>query len=278
MSATSSDPWHLVKSEITTTLGEVERLYASLRGLSAPAAVQRRQQIVSQLDSVELDLQDLSDTIGVVEKQRDKFQISDAELDSRRGFVHSTEAFIRTTRAELAQRGGGAPAAASSSSACDSHDDKDNEKAGLLSGADKPKGRRQQAAEVANEEMMAQHSQHTQIQMAEQEEVLDDLQGAVRQCRHVSRPSQSRLRDDERPCCDRQVTRLKSMGGQMSEELRHQDRMLGGLQEQMEHVSSAMGMLKSKMAQMARSSDRGKYCAILWLTVLLGVLTMLALS
>ena len=64
----------------------------------------------------------------------------------------------------------------------------------------------------------------------------------------------------------------------MNEELRHQDRMLGGLQDQMEHVSSTMGMLKTKMSQMARSSDRGKYCAILWLTVLLGVLTMLAFN
>ena len=45
----------------------------------------------------------------------------------------------------------------------------------------------------------------------------------------------------------------------------------------MDHMSSTMGTLKGKMRQMASSKDRGKYCAILWLSVLLAILVMLAL-
>ena len=108
------------------------------------------------------------------------------------------------------------------------------------------------AAEAANADALAQHGQQQQLQLEEQEEVLDDLHGAVR--------------------------RLKSMGSQMNEELTTQNRMIGALEEQMDHVSGTMGMLRSKMAQMARSEDRGKYCAILLLTLLLVVLTSLVLG
>ncbi len=50
------------------------------------------------------------------------------------------------------------------------------------------------------------------------------------------------------------------------------------LEEQMDHVSSTMGVLKGKMKQMASSKDRGKYCAIMWLSVLLVILIMLAVE
>ena len=50
------------------------------------------------------------------------------------------------------------------------------------------------------------------------------------------------------------------------------------LEEQMDHVSSTMGVLKGKMKQMASSKDRGKYCAIMWLSVLLFILIMLAVE
>ena len=73
------------------------------------------------------------------------------------------------------------------------------------------------------------------------------------------------------------VQRVKSMAGQMNEELSHQNRMIGALEEQMEHVSSTMGGLKRKMAEMVQSKDRGKYCAILWLSLLLLLLFMLVL-
>ena len=112
--------------------------------------------------------------------------------------------------------------------------------------------RRQQEIAAANDEAVSQFGAQQQLQLEAQDEVLDDLHGAVQ--------------------------RVKSMAGQMNEELAQQNRMIGSLEEQMDHVSSTMGSLKRKMTEMAKSKDRGKYCAIMVLSIILMLLTMAAFS
>jgi len=252
------DPWDDVKGEVAQSLSEIDRLLA---GGSAPGM---RSKIDSLLDSVELDLGDLKETIAIVETQRERFQISDEELASRREFIRSTTAKISTARdgglgagggSAAAAAGGGAAAASSSPAAETREMEVVNEREGLLGGPAKPKpGKsvRQQAAEAANEDAFDQHGQQMQLQIHEQDEVLDDLHGAVR--------------------------RLKSMGGQMNEEISSQNRMISSLEGQIENVAGTMGTLKRKMTEMAQDKDRGKYCAILFLSMLLIFLTMLILN
>ena len=84
-----------------------------------------------------------------------------------------------------------------------------------------------------------------------QEEVLDELGSAVR--------------------------RIKSMGQEMNDELTTQKRMLNELDSQVENASQAMRSLKDKMKEMAKSKDRGKFCAILFLSFALFALTCLVL-
>ena len=64
----------------------------------------------------------------------------------------------------------------------------------------------------------------------------------------------------------------------VSSQLESQKTMLGALEEQVEGAGAMMGKLKGKMGEMAKSSDRGKYCAIMVLSILLLLLTMFALS
>eukprot|EP00966_Prymnesium_polylepis_P201313 4664758-Prymnesium_polylepis.1 len=52
-------------------------------------------------------------------------------------------------------------------------------------------------------------------------------------------------------------------------QLEAQKTMLSTLEEQVEGAGAMMGRLKGKMAEMAKSSDRGKFCAILVLSVIL---------
>lgn len=54
--------------------------------------------------------------------------------------------------------------------------------------------------------------------------------------------------------------------------------MLNSLEEQVEGAGAAMSKLKNKMTEMAKSKDRGKYCAIFTLSILLVFLTTLVLS
>mmetsp|Transcript_3109 Transcript_3109/g.6567 ORF Transcript_3109/g.6567 Transcript_3109/m.6567 type:complete len:94 (+) Transcript_3109:40-321(+) len=74
------------------------------------------------------------------------------------------------------------------------------------------------------------------------------------------------------------VGRLKEQGQQMNQELESQKTMLNTLEDQVEGAGAAMAKLKGKMTEMAKSKDRGKFCAILGLSLLLMLLTTLALS
>jgi hypothetical protein len=262
----AGDPWHVVKTEITNTLGQVERLHTAARALSGQAALQHKEKIESLLSTADLDLNDLQETITIVEAQRERFHISDHELESRRAFVRTTTALIATTREEIgrldvagASSSSSVPPPASAGVAPAQDLGPDNESEGLLSGDSKASkqskaakaSRRQQEIAAANDEAVSQFGAQQQLQLEAQDEVLDDLHGAVQ--------------------------RVKSMAGQMNEELAQQNRMIGSLEEQMDHVSSTMGSLKRKMTEMAKSKDRGKYCAILWLSLLLFLLIMLVM-
>ena len=213
----ADDPWHVVKNEISTTLAKVERLHAAASGLSGPAARPHLEKLESCLTAAELDLQDLEETISIVEAERARFPIADAELDARRAFVRSTAASIAAARQQVAGLRGaaGASASASASIAPARELGPESESEGLLSGASKPskaaakaaakaqaaQARRQQAAEAANDRAVAHLGQQQQMEIEAQDEVLDDLHGAV--------------------------SRVKSMAGQMHEELASHNRMIG---------------------------------------------------
>ena len=280
----AADPWHVVKHEISTTLGEVERLHAAARDLAGPTARPYLEQLETCLASAELDVTDLEETVRIVEAQRERFPIADAELASRRAFVRATSASIEAARRQLGDLRGAALSAASTAPAHEPGsesrqanrqsvclEENESESEGLLSGAAKPKaaGKPRAAAaaaqaaaaqaaaaqarrQQANEAAVAHVGQQQQMELEAQEEVLDGLHGAM--------------------------SRVKGMAGMMNEELAAQNRMIGTLEEQMDSVAGSMGALRGKMKQMAASKDRGKYCAILWLSVLLVLLILLAVE
>ena len=65
----------------------------------------------------------------------------------------------------------------------------------------------------------------------------------------------------------------------MPPQIVQQATMLSALEEQVEGAGAAMGKLKSKMAEMAaKSGDKGKYCAIFALSIILMLLIMAAFS
>ncbi|KAL1498869.1 hypothetical protein AB1Y20_013393 [Prymnesium parvum] len=192
-----SDPFYAVKAEVLENAAAAESLAARWQQLERkPRAAEERARLVQQLGDlllgVSADLHELDGTIELVEKQRARFRIDDAELQARREFVAAMRR--RVTAAY-------------------------------------------QAVEV-----------HT----GEQNELLDGLSLVV--------------------------GRLKEQGQQMNQELESQKTMLNTLEDQVEGAGAAMAKLKGKMTEMAKSKDRGKFCAILGLSLLLMLLTTLALS
>lgn len=217
--------------------------------------------------------------LNVIEGNRTRFpHLDDAEVASRKTFVLTSRRKTLSMREDLSTHapksgrspskragreerqgllanegggGGGTPAGGGSAAA-----------ASPASAGSGGGGTREMAAARDDAAAAAQHGSNASYldsglqmqsqQMEEQEEVLGSLSQAV--------------------------GRIKSIGLEMNDELSTQRRMLDDLEGQVDHASDAMSTLKAKMKVMSQSKDRGKYCAICVLSVLLFGLTSLVLS
>ena len=68
------------------------------------------------------------------------------------------------------------------------------------------------------------------------------------------------------------ITRLGNMGKTINEELKSQGRLLDAFTEDVDDTSGRMRQAMGVMNKMLKSKDRGKFCAILVLTLVLGTM------
>ena len=74
------------------------------------------------------------------------------------------------------------------------------------------------------------------------------------------------------------VDRVQTMAIRVNEELASQNRILGELDDDVEKTDSRMRMLNSRLRNLSQDPNRGQYCVICILLVVLFILTMLVLS
>ena len=264
------DPFNQVRTSVASNLQKAERQHVKWGEARRRKPVRHDEckslliELLSLLDSLEGDLDDLEGAVGAVEKARARFShVDDAELEARRNFVRNSKRSTASIREDVSshtpmksKRGGRAssqseregllasPSAGNSST-----------KRGEASHASPPPvagmaPARDVAASIDAE--LGQHAMMQQAQLDQQDETLDVLHGAV--------------------------GRLKSIGQEMNDEINSQNRMLGSLGDQLDTASSSMAALKSKMSTMMSKKDRGKFCAILVLSVVLLGLTWLVVN
>ena len=274
------DPFDTVRAQVAGTLANTERQHKKWGEARRRKPVRHDEckllllELTQALEGLEADLGDLDATVTVVERNRARFpKLDDAEVESRRNFVCSSMRLVCSIRDDVSTH---APRSAfsrgrnSSASA---------EKEGLLARASPATQERSArsanvpgpssfAAPVneitpAQEDVRAAHAaainaaldHHAglqQLQVQQQEETLDVL--------HES------------------VGRLKNLGVEMSNEISTQKRMLSDLEAQVDVAADAMSSLKAKMQAMAKHKDRGKFCIILVLTIVLILLMYAVIS
>ncbi len=74
------------------------------------------------------------------------------------------------------------------------------------------------------------------------------------------------------------VDRVQGMALRVNEELSSQNRLIEEIDEDVEKTDSRLRALQTQLFRLANDSDRGKYCVILILLIVLGVLTMMVLA
>ncbi|XP_035905962.1 syntaxin-6 isoform X1 [Anopheles stephensi] len=101
------DPFFVVKDEVFKALNKTRGLYIRWRelndahagGCSTTAEADwTTTELKNSLRSIEWDLEDLEDTISIVEKNPSKFKIDNRELSSRRHFIDATRDEVKSMK------------------------------------------------------------------------------------------------------------------------------------------------------------------------------------
>jgi chromosome segregation ATPase len=87
-----------------------------------------------------------------------------------------------------------------------------------------------------------------------------------------------REQDDTIRTLGSSVERIQGMALRVNEELALQNRIIEEIDEDVDRTDSRLKGLQGKLSRIANDSDRGKYCVIFCLLVVLGILILLVIS
>jgi len=102
------DPFYVVKEEVLQSLQGVTTLYDRWKELLETTNTSSNEEfkwtaneLKSGLRSIEWDITDLEETVGIVENNQAKFKIDNHELQTRKDFIQSTKSKIQLIKEDL---------------------------------------------------------------------------------------------------------------------------------------------------------------------------------
>ncbi|XP_072930708.1 syntaxin-6 [Epargyreus clarus] len=105
---TLEDPFYVVKDEVFKALNKTRGLYLRWQEISkaptipnSPEVEWTSTELRNALRSIEWDLEDLEDTISIVEKNSSKFKIDNKEICDRRSFIEATKQEVKVMKSKM---------------------------------------------------------------------------------------------------------------------------------------------------------------------------------
>jgi len=102
------DPFYVVKEEVQQSVQGVSALYERWKDLLNNTNTTTNEEfkwttneLKTGLRSIDWDLTDLEETVGIVESNKAKFQIDETELNSRKQFIQSTKQKIQSIKDDM---------------------------------------------------------------------------------------------------------------------------------------------------------------------------------
>ncbi|XP_072925449.1 syntaxin-6-like [Hemitrygon akajei] len=244
------DPFFVVKGEVQKAVTSASSLYHRwCELLQDTYSVSKEEydwttnELRNSLRSIEWDLEDLEETIGIVESNPRKFKIETGELLERKAFVVQTRQTVKQMKDHIASPSATALAETS---------DRQN----LFGGMDplrKPTDQYQrldQELEVAN-------SHYIEEQQAQQRLITDQ-------------------QDQQLELVSGSIGVLKNMSNQIGDELDEQAVMLDEFSHEMDSTHSRLDSTLKKLAKVSHmTSARRQWCVIIVLLVILVVVLVL---
>ncbi|XP_069460407.1 syntaxin-10 [Ambystoma mexicanum] len=240
------DPFFVVKGEVqkavNTSRGLYQRWYELLQETHVVSKEEfdwTTNELRNSLRSIEWDLEDLEETIGIVESNPRKFKIEPGELTERRAFVEQMRNSVKEMRDHI-----------SSPSALAFAEKKNREMLIGANAAPKPYTDRYSRLD---EELITANSRYVEDQQAQQQLIMDQ-------------------QDDQLELVSGSIRVLKNMSGRIGDELDEQAVMLDDFAQEMDNTQSRMDGVLKKMAKVSHmTSERRQWCAI---AILVGILVL----
>eukprot|EP00092_Neocalanus_flemingeri_P011382 GFUD01012265.1.p1 GENE.GFUD01012265.1~~GFUD01012265.1.p1 ORF type:complete len:249 (+),score=81.18 GFUD01012265.1:73-819(+) len=227
------DPFFVVKDEVmkalTKTRGLYERWKNGEEGKEFRTVEEQEwsaTELKNSLRSIEWDLEDLEDTVQIVEKNPTKFRIDGAELAVRKGFIDSTREEVKIMKENISN-----PVA----------------KSERLS--NQPSSPGQHATSTSNK-----YSRLSSVADSPHREFIVGLEQQQETIRH---------QDETMDMMSDSMGNIRSMSENISNELDEQAVMLDEFGTEIEHADSRLDATMKKMAKVLHlSDDRRQWMAI----------------
>eukprot|EP01113_Clastostelium_recurvatum_P004739 TRINITY_DN1208_c0_g1_i2.p1 TRINITY_DN1208_c0_g1~~TRINITY_DN1208_c0_g1_i2.p1 ORF type:complete len:251 (-),score=44.44 TRINITY_DN1208_c0_g1_i2:72-824(-) len=235
------DPFYVVKEEVQQSVNGVTALYKRWRELLETTNTANNDEfkwttneLKSGIKSIEWDLQDLDDTISIVESNRQKFKLEQQEVENRKKFINDTKSTIKRMKEDLQ---------AASTKGKQEHDKRE-----ALMGSRKGAGGRFDALDQAI--------------ISDNQDYIDDQASRQQQLMHDQDQDLTQLSNT--------VSTLGQMGQAISSELSVQSRILDNLTAKVDDTSGRLSGVMRRLNKLIESaSDRTQWCIIGVLAVLL---------
>lgn len=238
------DPFFVVKGEVQKAVNAAQSLHHRWSellqeggGASKEEMDWTTNELRNSLRSIEWDLEDLDETISIVESNPKKFNLDTAELTKRKAFITNTRETVKEMKEQMSS-----PTAVSA--------DKKNKQGERSAqgpiwqpGQDKYSGLDRQL-QTANSQFIEEQQTQQQLIAGQQDEQLELVSGTIGV--------------------------LKNMSERIGMELDEQSVMLDDFSHEMDNTHSRLDNVMKKLAKVSHmTSDRRQWCAI---GVLLGIL------
>ncbi|CAE7937256.1 ppp1cc-b [Symbiodinium necroappetens] len=248
MLSASSDPYYVAREEVAKAMQKLQGLFPEWRRLLQTENTARSErfkelhsELAGELEQLSLDLDDIHATISMVEGNRGTFQISDAELASRRRFVTESRQTLEQLQKDM--RGPQTRAKLES-----------DQKALLSSAASSARAReeRQSRAVQDNQAFLDRQRQQQAQLMARQDEDLTELSLSAQ--------------------------RLGNTAQILNVELKEQQKLLEELDEDIDKEAEKLNFVMKRMGKLLKTSDSKQLCLIIGLSCLVAFLLFLLIN
>ncbi|XP_075062721.1 syntaxin-10 [Mixophyes fleayi] len=244
------DPFSVVRGEVQKALNTSRGLYqrwCELLQESNVTSVEEfdwtTNELRNSLRSIEWDLEDLEETISIVESNQRKFKISGAELSERKMFVEKTRSSLKEMRDHI-----------SSPRAQAFTERKSREALGISHPLSSDRFTR------LDDEIISGNSRYVEEQQAQQQLIIDEQDAGLE-------------------LVSGSIRVLKDMSGRIGDELDEQAVMLDDFSQEMDNTQTRMDSVLKRMAKVSHmTSDRRQWCMIGGLVVALVIVLILLLT